>query len=446
MPPKKAPVLPSPDGTTWNRTSSSSKKSEKTTASVRDTDYRDSLGYRNVYIQETWAPPELMHRAQKVISRPRDSPEMDDATAQGLTVSALKLQTASEGDIRDLASYMVPALHRVTDQRLARRPDQLWYKSVPLPLRRSVLPKLLPLPAPKPDLCFGYSREAFNENQSDTIGLLVDDQFARSFAKPDGALHFPFLDVEFKSQAKNGTQFIAKNQVAGAGAIALQGELELARRAFSANSFDLAEPRFFSVTMDHQFACVHVHWVSAPENGQRTFHVQGLATHVLEDPNAVRALVRAIKNILDYGLDSRLRRLCEALDAYREVVLAEGRSPSGRNEQIEQAGPSTERPSREPNQRNSQRLQQQEQQQAFEDQQAQDLPARRPEPRRRSQNQTYPEQSYQTATGGRSRDRMPQGTATRQRRTSRSRADDNARRNSPRRASSRLASRATRRY
>ena len=75
---------------------------------------------------------------------------------------------------------------------------------------------------------FGYSEAAFTENQLAAIDLLVDDQFGQSYAVPDQKLRFPFLDIEFKSQAKNGTHFVATNQVAGAGAIVLswaEGEI-----------------------------------------------------------------------------------------------------------------------------------------------------------------------------------------------------------------------------
>ncbi|KAK5215345.1 hypothetical protein LTR72_011593 [Exophiala xenobiotica] len=156
-----------------------------------------------------------------------------------------------------------------------------------------------------------------------TIDLLVDDQFGRSYAVPDQKVRFPFLQIEFKSQAKNGTHYIATNQAAGAGAIALNGNLELIRRSFGMEKFDCEEPRYFSVTIDHQLACVNVHWLKAPaeKGGQHSFHVEGLSKHLLDDANGIRALSRAIKNILDNGADARLRTLCGALDAYRETVI-----------------------------------------------------------------------------------------------------------------------------
>jgi hypothetical protein len=98
--------------------------------------------------------------------------------------------------------------------------------------------------------------------------------------------------------------------------------MDLTQRSFGMEEFDYEEPQFFSVTMDHQLACVNVHWVKAPvEGGKHGFHVEGLSQHLLRDDTGIRAIVRAIKNILDYGADTRLRTLCTALDAYREIVV-----------------------------------------------------------------------------------------------------------------------------
>jgi hypothetical protein len=66
-------------------------------------------------------------------------------------------------------------------------------------------------------------------------------------------LRFTFLDIEFKSQAKNGTHYIATSQVAGAGAIALNGNMGA---AFEREVSIMRNHGFFPVTMDHQLICV----------------------------------------------------------------------------------------------------------------------------------------------------------------------------------------------
>ena len=205
---------------------------------------------------------------------------------------------------------------------------------VPVPLDPSILTNPLPLPKPRPDLAFGYSETAFTRNQLGTIDLLIDDQFGRSYATPDKKLRFPFLDIDFKSQAKNGTHYIATNQVAGTGALALNANLELMRRSSKGEKLDYSEPQFFSIIMDHDLARINVHWVGAPtEDGRHCFHVEGLSKHLLDDVNGLRAVRRAVKNILDYGSDERLRKLCEVLDAYREKVILERRAVATERDQ-----------------------------------------------------------------------------------------------------------------
>jgi len=51
--------------------------------------------------------------------------------------------------------------------------------------------------------------------------------------------------------------------------------------------------------------------------------VKRLSRHFLDNPIGIRAVIRAVKNVLNYGSDERLRKLCEALNAYREKVILE---------------------------------------------------------------------------------------------------------------------------
>jgi len=179
---------------------------------------------------------------------------MDDTAIQELKDTSRGLQDEAEEEIiQQLAPQIIPSMKKIPDQRLARNADQSWFNSVPVPLNAHVLTTPLPLPKPKPDLAFGYSPAAFTEKQPMTIDLLVDDQFGRSYAVPDQKLRFPFLGVEFKSQAKNGTHYVAINQPAGAGAIALNGQMDLMQRSFGMEKFDYDEPQYFSLTMDHAY-------------------------------------------------------------------------------------------------------------------------------------------------------------------------------------------------
>ena len=326
MPRNAAELLPSPrdTGRSTARTSSS-KRSVRSAASVHDADFRDALRYRNIFIERENPPTELVQRARGIIMRPRASPGIDETTAQAFRDTARRLQTEGEQNIiQKLVPIAIPVLNKVPDHNLAYNSNQAWCDSVPIPLDPSILANPLPLPKPKPDAAFGHSEQAFTRNQLGTIDLLVDDQHGRSYAVPDKNVRFPFLNIEFKSQAKNGTHYTATNQVANAGAIAMNGNLELTRRGLGVESLDLDEPQFFSISMDHELARINIHWLGTnAADGQFNFHVEGLSQHLLKEVDGLRAVRRAVKNILDYGADERLRTLCEGLDAYRQKVIHE---------------------------------------------------------------------------------------------------------------------------
>lgn len=126
-----------------------------------------------------------------------------------------------------------------------------------------------------------------------------------------------------------GTHFTATNQAANAGSIATNGVLELMRRSPDKEHLNRDEPQFFSLSMDHASACVNVHWLCADaEEGRFSFHVEGLSKHFLDDEAGIRAVRRAVRNIMDYGAEERLKTLCRALDAYRENVVVEKGMPN----------------------------------------------------------------------------------------------------------------------
>lgn len=318
---------PSPPESFSSTATPSSSKTKTTAVSVTDVKYRGSLSYRSIYIGCRDPPIELMRRATEIISHPRALLELDDATVQELRDTLRRMENEAETTI---SNHITDAVGKIPDQRLASVVGRLWSDSVPVPLRQDFFTAQVPLPRPKPDLAFGYSIAAFNDRQLNAINLLVDGQSMRSYAMPDKQLRFPFLTIEFKSQATGGSHYIATNQVAGAGAIALNGYMELIERGAGTAPFDFHEPLFFSLAIDHAYAQIYVHWVqrdaaAAAAGGQRppySFHVERLAEHLLRGADGARAVVRAVRNILDYAYGPRLPRLCAALDAYVEVLLA----------------------------------------------------------------------------------------------------------------------------
>ena len=311
-------------------------KSDESSA-VKDANYRQSLGLRNIDINKRERPFQLEYQANRIVYRSRGSPELDDLTIRDIKGMESELETAHEEEVKEqLGSRLFPAIKKIPDTNLKVVGNQRWGNGVPIPLDSLQNPP--PLPFPKPDYTFGYSERAFTKKQYDTLGLFVTDPFGQSYSKPLKDLSFPYLSIEFKSQATGGTPFIANNQNAGSGAMGMQGHLEVAKRTTGLEDFDFDAPQYFSVSIDQRNADVNVHWVSKPEqSGAFGFHMARLKTHCLSEPEGLRAIHKAVKNILDYNAGTRLRELCEALDRYRDTKEKEKKQGEVEKAAIEEA-------------------------------------------------------------------------------------------------------------
>jgi hypothetical protein len=317
-PPRYVGADPSRDDV-LDRSGITSSRTLATVASVHDSDYEQKLALRNIYIDCGDPPAELIQRARGIITHPQPAPELDSAIAHGLVQTVRKLRSENEATIIGELAVLTHGADRLLEMSASR----LWSNSVAVPLRPGTLISPLGLPNPKPDRAFGYSQSAFTDHQLGAIDLLVDE-FGKSYAMPDENLRFPFLSVEFKSQANGGTHYTATNQVAGAGAIALHGYMELMRRSCRVHTPDINEPLFFSATIDHELARINAHWLKGGPSEDRpySFHVEAVAKYLLDNEEGLRATKQAIQNILCYSLDRRLKGICEAIDEYREIFVA----------------------------------------------------------------------------------------------------------------------------
>ena len=299
-------------------------KRSKVAVSVGDSNFRSSLLLRNILINEDLPVP-LLKRATEIISNPNESFEMDEDTALKLKRIAKRVATKGEDAlIQQLGILLFPAMIEVPDPQLAAAINGLWDQTVAVPLKPFESVTRPPLPRPRPDLTFGYSGEAFDGKQSAAFGFLVIEEAKQSFAMQVDALGFPFLQIEFKAFATGGNPFVAENQAANAGAIAMHGLLELHKRNSAKPNLDFDSPQFFSLTINNKFASVNVHWLShSAKDGSICYNMATLSDHLLTESSGLQKVHQTVKNILHYAVSERLPRICEALDMYMQNIFGE---------------------------------------------------------------------------------------------------------------------------
>lgn len=198
----------------------------------------------------------------------------------------------------------------------------MWNYAVTIPPDKSPLSTPPALPTPQPDIAFGYSDVAFNMNQRAAIELLVNE-LKKSYAMPVQTLRFHFLLIEFNGLGASGSQFEADNKAANAGAIAMNGLLELYRRNSAEADMDFDNPQCFSLTVNNAFVSVNIHWLShSAEDGSICFRMASLSKH-FTDSDGLKLVQKSVKNILDYAVSKQLPKICEALDTYRQNIVDE---------------------------------------------------------------------------------------------------------------------------
>ena len=273
----------------------------------------------NNYLPGKTPPPGMKQKAEKIVFRRRETPELEDAAIDKLRETMKDIQNKGEEEVRNrLGAHIIPGYSTPFDKRLGVVQGQLWSKAVAVPFKSSLLDPPLPLPKPKPDTTFAFSKIAFTESQLGTMKSLVQFPNGPSFASPSQDIRFPYAVIEYKSQAKDGTIRVANNQAAGAGAVALNGFLELMNRGPGLDASDVNQPLFFSVAIDQNSAYINMHWIGKmSDTNEHTFHLEELRMLPLRYDDSIQVLQRALKNIHDYAAEDLLKLIVDALDEYR---------------------------------------------------------------------------------------------------------------------------------
>ncbi|MCJ1428932.1 hypothetical protein MMC29_006843 [Sticta canariensis] len=144
---------PSPDVTARSFSRAATASSQRSTASVHETDYREKLEQYNNYGRGGTLPPGYRPEVENMLRE----------TMKGL-------QNKGEEEVRNrLGAHVIPGYIIPSDKRLEVVHDQLWNKAIAVPSDLSHIEPPLPLPKPKSDTTFAVSKAAFDRFELATM-------------------------------------------------------------------------------------------------------------------------------------------------------------------------------------------------------------------------------------------------------------------------------------
>ena len=284
--------------------------------------YRSHILARHKVIFGGVLDPLPLHLAATVdefVSRPLNL-TMDDTTASAICVMLVQLEedgeAESSGEILDMK--ILPP--RPTTGTLLKRVQQMPFTNATLP--RATIPdgldvRIQRICQPKPDVAYGYKFEAFTPAQRITQGATVRGVNLSKYSRPAKDLYWPFFVVEFKAPATGGNMYVAENQCAGGGTACLMASKTLQSLASEIDEpLALTESVAYSIAIDGVVAYLHIHWYDTKE---QTYCLQRIRRYNLDLPKDIQNLQMHTRNIVDWGLGSRLEKIKAALD----VIQAE---------------------------------------------------------------------------------------------------------------------------
>lgn len=174
---------------------------------------------------------------------------------------------------------------------------------------------------PKPDLLYGYSGAlkdgAFTQPQF-LAQTRLHPQNARSAEATTQGLRFPFFAIEFKAAGgTRGDLWVATNQCAGASSACLAAVDQLNTSLRDHQSVQRVDNLSYCIAVDNNTAQLYISW---QEDGLN-YYLQRVDAFLLSKPEDFKSFRKQVRNILDWGKDTRLTQIRGALD----IILEENR-------------------------------------------------------------------------------------------------------------------------
>ncbi|KAL7620303.1 hypothetical protein AAE478_009296 [Parahypoxylon ruwenzoriense] len=163
---------------------------------------------------------------------------------------------------------------------------------------------------PVPDMLYGYSHNAFSQQQAQLISL-----GAEAMANNQGLI-YPFFAIEFTGDGPSGggTMWAATNQCLGGSTscVNIVERLGHPRGKYTSDKARLINSAVFSIAMSGTEARLYISW----KHNEHDYYMRKVKSFLLQEPEHYLEFSRYVRNIIDWGKGTRLDGIRDFLAAF----------------------------------------------------------------------------------------------------------------------------------
>ncbi|KAK0655217.1 hypothetical protein B0T16DRAFT_316280 [Cercophora newfieldiana] len=279
--------------------------SRSSRALVEEPFYRErNLAFNHVYMRHRDEPfPEHVANVVDYVRKERDSPgPSPDDVYRDRILGTLEIRPKKP----DVENYFNDRVFpKFGEENGLMRSDRQ-------PMSRYAVPNAgtqFKISNPTPDMLYGYSHHAF-PNQLKQLFSMGDEPVANN-----QGLMYPFFVIEFKGHGED--LWVATNQCLGGSAscVNIAERLNRQLKACKSSTVKPIDSTTFSIAMNGEVARLYVSWKHSDLD---YYYMQKVRSFCLQEPQDHIEFRKYVKNIIDWGMDQRLKEIRESLDTLLE--------------------------------------------------------------------------------------------------------------------------------
>ncbi|KAI4189120.1 MAG: hypothetical protein LQ348_003845 [Seirophora lacunosa] len=167
------------------------------------------------------------------------------------------------------------------------------------------------LSAPKPDRHYGYPvGRKFEAGWADEEMAVIDHRAAQPYTQPTRDNCFPFMALEFKSEATGGSLYVAENQGVSSGVHMVASRRWLLKQAYPSKDLVATDAVAFVVAISPRTGVFYAVWYSDEKNRYIMSKIRVVSFMESFDIQRCRDIVQ---HIAEYGLGTPLLAIRKAL-------------------------------------------------------------------------------------------------------------------------------------